>query len=1234
MSRLTLKLLGPPEVSRAGTPLHFRSRKELALLLYLVSEGGRHTREKLVELFWPRSGESKGRANLRNALSSLRKTLSDVESPHESYIAVERHYVNLDSTASVELDLRELEAAEALGVPSSEGLAAEDRRRLIDGLRGGLEAYRGDFLEGFYLDDAPEFDYWADVQRELWRRRVSTIYDNLSTLQVEGGEFQTAIETAARWVSSDPTRETAYRRLMEAHSAAGDHREAIDIYEAYCSKLERELGGTPGPDIEALAVRLKSGLEAHRPTPRHQFRTTGEPISLRVPLVGRSDEFSALVAEYYAAREGGPRGVAVIGEAGIGKTRLVTEFLLWAEAQGADVLRGQAFENGGLPYGPILDAFRKRIEQENAPDDLLNDLWLSELSRLLPEIRDRYPDLPLPAGDPATSRSQLYEAVYQLIFALAEQAKPEPVVMFFDDLQWADKASLELRQYQWQRSVQDHVPILIITSVREEALDFDPEVYGRLVEAQRHISLKRLPLEPLRQEDIAELFGVLTNGGSASDEPASPDREELGSWLYRETGGQPFFLMEILEDLLDRGVLVPQLRDDGEHTIAVQIPDTGTLEGIVPTGIRETVRGRLSRLSNIAMDLLAAGAVLGQGFSFELLFQVAKLDEDEGLATLDEVISNRLLREAGAGEGSIPINVPRGAPQTDSESGYVFSHAKIREVVYTEAGEARRRILHRRAMESLEEKGASAVELAHHALSAGLPEQTFHYSLAAGDEAMALFAVEDAIQHYEQARSLYEEPRSSQRVRAGSGPSDGPRLYERLGYCYKLLLRWTQALRAYERMLAEAREAGDRGAEWEALNNLAMLGTDYTVHPEEEDELLRGMQRRAEDQFGQDTEPSVESGTGPDTPQAFAWSPGYARARTDEALSLAREMGGDDLIANSLYAAALLDAWSGHWERVVELCAEARPLYAALGDRALEAEILALSAWGEVMECRLPEAVRFGQAQLAVARELADRDIVVADAHGLVLALLETGGYQEALSLAYQSVEAARSLGAPERLQVSLTVLGDVHRALFRLDEARMTYSELSSLVVFPQYRALAHSKLCTVAALQDDWEDAHYHALEAAKLRGEITLQLTDPFHRHHEVEALLRGGDEELAREELDRFGKHARSHRRIQVAYLRAQAVLARDTGDSTRATEHLREAENLADEIGILGELWQIRSTLAELHEEHGDREEAVQLYSLAAQAIRTLAEKIENEELRSGFLAAAPIQQVLEKSSTR
>lgn len=1243
MSELVLRLLGAPDVSRDGDPVRFRSRKELAILLYLATEGGTHAREKLVELFWPRSGESRGRANLRNALSSLRKTLLESDDSEDSYITVERYYVSFDLDAVAESDLRMVEVAETAALSDAGGSADDmERSQLIARLMKAVTAHRGEFLEGFYLDDAPEFDHWADLQRQLWRRRLGTVYDRLSRLQVEGGESSAAIETAHRWVKRDPSEENAYRRLIEAYAVSGDRQAALAAYESYRTELEEDLGVIPGPEIEALAARVQSETGENRPAPGHRFRVAGEPLFLKVPLVGRSEEFGALIAEYHAAREGGPRSVAVIGEAGIGKTRLVNEFLSWAEAQGAEVLRALAVESGDVPYGPMLGALRERIERERAPDDLLDDFWLAELSRLLPEIRDRYPDLPPATNDSAASKAQLFEAIHQLMMALAAQAEPEPLVLFIDDLQWVDNASLELRQYEWRRWNQEKAPLLIVTTVREEALEFDTEVSRRFADAGRYMPVRRLSLEPLRNEDTTELVWALTgdgticgsdggsNGAAAPGGTSGLDREALGHWLYDETDGQPFFLMETLEYLLDQGILVPRQQPDGARSLDFRVPETGVLEGVVPAGVRNAVKGRLSRLGDPATKLLAAGAVLGRGFSYEILFQVAQLDEEEGLEALDEALSNRLLRESRAEGNFIDSDPSRDLYPAGSEYDYVFSHDKVREVVYTEAGEARRRVLHRRALEALEKENAPVAELMHHARNAGLPEEAFRYSLAAGDEAISLFAIEDAAGYYELARSLYEDPRNRQRLQQADEPSRRPYLYERLGDCYKLLGRWPQTFDAYEQMLAEAQDAGERETEWEALINLASLATDLSTQPEADDEIFQGLREKAGEGVYNAT---VEHETGPSgMSERFKWSPSQALERAEEALSLAQELGRRDLIAHSTVGLALLGVYAGRWDEVASRSEEARTLYVAIGDRAMQAELLNLSAWGELMIGDPEKALRLGKQKLAATRELGDQPIHAADLHGLAMALLERGEYEEALSVARRGSAEARSLGSSERLHPNLLILGDVCRTLFRLAEARTYYTEMSRSVNIPQFHACTHSKLCAIAALEGSWEDARTHATEAHETRGEIILQFNDSFHRHYEIEALLRAGDAELAREVLDRFEKHIKDNRRLQVAYLRALAVADRYTDESTAAVGHLEEAEKLAGEIGLPGELWQIRSALGDLYEERGDREESIRHFSLAAQNIRALAGKIDDDELRRGFLEARLVRQVLEKPS--
>src|SRR6202011_2144108 len=194
---------------------------------------------------------------------------------------------------------------------------------------------------------------------------------------------------------------------------------------------------------------------------------------------GRAAAFRQLVGRFQQARQGQPQVVLLGGEAGIGKTRLGSEFVAWAAAQGAEVLRGHAFELGGrLPYQLLVEALRERLETENAPEDLLEDLWLAELSRLLPELRLRYPDLPAPTQDELSGKLRLFEAVARLLEALAQRA---PVVLLLEDLQWIDGASLDLLRYLGHAWKGQGRGVLLLGTVRGEGLELSAELAAELL---------------------------------------------------------------------------------------------------------------------------------------------------------------------------------------------------------------------------------------------------------------------------------------------------------------------------------------------------------------------------------------------------------------------------------------------------------------------------------------------------------------------------------------------------------------------------------------------------------------------------------------------------------------------------------------------------------------------------------------------------------------------------------
>jgi DNA-binding SARP family transcriptional activator len=839
---LSIKLLGPPEASLRGRELRFGTKKALALLCYLAAEGKKCPRGQLAELLWPRSEARHARTALRSTLSRLRKSLGEGGARREGsgegvgLFALEGDLLGVEP-GEVELDLRTLESVISLArsetfVPSL-GTSLRDRSvngivehgDLLARLEGTLRIYGGEFMEGFYLEDAPEFELWLEAERERWRALFGELCGRVTRLQAEAGRLEEAIGTARLWTRHAPLEEDAHLRLIELLSFGGDAEGALRACEDFRGVLRRELGFEPSWRLVELGDRLREEVEERASLGTGLARSTSTPLSaFEAPFVGRQEEFGALISEHEACVSGRePRVVAVMGEAGMGKTRLVREFLGWAKSRGADVLEGAASEGAGVSYGPLVEAIRPRLERERAPDDLLEDAWLSELSRLLPELKERYPDLPpAPSGEGETAKGALFEAIARAAGALASRA---PVILFLDDLQWADAATLEVLDYAGRRWAEQGAPVLVLIAARPEELGGDSSFGGWLPSLGRRLPARSLVLSPLRNEDVEGLLRRLTRVEAepvgSPGEPGSPDEarselERFGEWLAAETGGQPFYLVETLKALLEEGKLAIRARpNEGlllEAGPAIRV--VGELNSL-PTSVRDVVRGRLSSLSPSASELLAAGAVLGRGFGFGVLVAVAGLGETESLRGLDELIERHLLFEEGGGREEGTLLYP-GAD-------YTFSHERIRQVTYTECGQARRWVLHRRAFGVLEGSGAPPAELARHALVGSLVKEAFAYSVAAGDEAAEVFAVKDAIGHYERARDLLAAEEQQPGGSIEPSISDIEHLYSQLGRTYEMADRWEKARETYETMLALARELGEARLEVITLNHLAVL---------------------------------------------------------------------------------------------------------------------------------------------------------------------------------------------------------------------------------------------------------------------------------------------------------------------------------------------------------------------------------------------------------------------------
>ena len=1220
MSQLYIRVFGSPEITHKEQVLSFSSRKEKAILLYLALEGGKHSRKELLRIFWPDLDARRGHTVLRGAIMRLRKSMDRAHAPEEqAHLIVERSSLELALASNVVLDLHPLATAWQLiqDRPSMLALWTKQTHQAVSTLFDqALQSYRGIFLADFSLRDAPLFDEWTRMQSQQWHVRMMHICERAVRWQEMAGDTEQAIRIAAQWLALDHLQEEAYRALMRLYIARGDRVAALRVYEQCCSVLSSELQIEPASETVTLAQRIRTTV----PLPRVSSPSSSTPSTpplLELPFVGRSAEFKALTHHYRTTSEAHSQVILIEGEAGIGKTRLSTTFLQWAEAQGADILQGRAFETQEhLPYQLLIEALRPRLDRENAPEDLLPDVWLAELTRLFPELRERYPDLPHPESDETTGRTRLFEAVARLLEQLAKRA---PLILFLDDVQWADNATLDVLTYLTHQQYTHSSALMLLMATRREALSPQSIVSDWLMTIQRSLPLIRFSLCPLDAQETATIVARLTH-----DEPVDTQRIWLSQWLYDQTQGQPLYLMETLKTLLEQEILMWQQTDAQawtlEMTDSTKTNWPATMQRFLPPTVREHIRQRFIQLAPATQHVLIAGAVLGQNFRLLSVCQVAKVDENVGVDAIEEALQKQIVQE-------------KEHTRSWSEQAYVFSHGKVREVIYTEAGEARRKLYHQRAFETIQDSDGPAVDLAHHALAAGLLKKAFHYFLVVGDEARKVFAAQEAIAAYEQARHLFENADSRQELLVDVSLSEVQHLYTSLGCSYELLNQWDQAALVYQQLLSFAQERQEAKMECQAILCLATLATECSFDTHTLSTVTRPIElTRGKSEVAETLQTNWHIGhLAHISPSSLTYGM--------HALKLARDLDAAELVLKSLRVVSQAHISVGQWDEGEAFLREALALSRTQNNQITYAESLALLAAASLYKGQPRAAVDNAREAYQLGTQIKSSWIQGRSMMFLALGLLECGDYEEALDVALIGVQEARALGSLGRLASALHILGAVFLALLQLDNANTAYQEaleLNQKLQAQTYTELISAKLCATYALQSEWHTARIYALHALEARGDALSKavLIVELHRWWETEALLRGGDEEQAEEDVRRFGQNIGYNHRYRIPYLRSVAILEQWHQKPDQAIVCLTEAATLAKEIGLPGELWQIQDALGELYLLTRQIQQADKAFASAAMIIHELANRIQDKVLRRDFLHAQQIQCALERQTEK
>lgn len=670
---IRLDLLGTPLLRGPHGPIDLPRRKTRALLFLLAARREPLPRERALALLWPDLERTTARQTLRTTLHGLRTALG-------AALIAEDHLLRLD-TQLVDVDACALDAALAAGAPTALAVAA-------------LARWRGEFLEGFAVPDADEYNTWVEGERARLRTLALRGWARLAQDSEEHGAFVSALEYLERALLVAPLHEDLHRDVLRLTYLAGDRPGAIRRFEHLRQRLDDELGVPPMAATRALYDAIITGALARpaRPDPppiRAPLAVVVTPA--RLPFIGRAAPLAAVRAALAAGR-----AALVLGEPGIGKTRLVEELLY---ANGA-ALSGAGRElEQVLPYQPVIEALRQLLQLPGggAIYAQLDPVWRTELARLLPELGSPA----TPAGAPDEAR--LWEAVTQLLLVLAAR---QPLTLFIDDLHWADQATLGLFGYLARRT--SGSALRLVAAARDLA---PRSPAAALVQTlQRADQLTRIVLDRLPASLLADLAAQL-------DPAPGP---VLRDWLVVGAEGNPYLFAELLRYAHEHA------QPDAAGQLAF-----ATVESFapIPPGIYALVSGRLARLSDPARRLLDAAVAVGREFHFAIAAAAAWLDEAAALDALDEV------RAAGL------------VHALDTER-FAFDHTLTMEVAYREVGEPRHRQLHRRVAEALlrradDDTGAGLV--ATHLAEGGELALAAPYAVRAARRAAMLGAWQAAI---------------------------------------------------------------------------------------------------------------------------------------------------------------------------------------------------------------------------------------------------------------------------------------------------------------------------------------------------------------------------------------------------------------------------------------------------------------------------------------------------------
>lgn len=719
------RCLGPVTLTgAAGVALSLRTRKQVALLYYLARRPGRPVaRDELIELLWSSDAPKAARHSLSQSASLVNKAIGA-----EAVIASGRDRLVLRPGVL------------ALDVADFERLAAGGQHE------EAMRLWRGGLLEGIWIRRAPNFERWLGEERE----RCLRLFRRLAHARLEAlrgaGDHATMRDQSERLLEYDPLDEKAMLMHLESLTLLDDRSLGLRRYAEFEQRLRKELDAEPGSALRSWAKRHRrgdSGIATYSKMPVSRISEI-TVLPTAQPLFGRTEEFALLWNAWDEAQRGKSAFIIVEGEAGIGKTALATKLVNQAHVAGGSVCYVKCYRTEkSVPFAPITAIIR---QLSRLPGFVaLDPVWIGELTRLVPELRERYPNAPQPMAVDDAARHRLSDATSQAASAVADE---QPLMIAVDDLQDADEATLALLHYIGRCQ---QPSVFVVAGWRHEAvLSEYQKAFFETVQATGFA--RRVVLKGLAEKEVERLVShVAASRGTSLAESAVAE-------VARRAHGNP---LHVIEAVLS--------------AVQPSDPSAGRAgRDAVKQDFDASARERFSGLPPASQLVAKIVGLAGHPLSE---FELAELSQ---------------LKPAELGQAVLALESAQFARRAGARLGLV--HEQYSATIEAHTGAAEGTALHLRLAEMLAQSAASnpavRYEAARHYAAAGDMTKAREHAESAAHFAARLGAVRSRVEALELVR------------RASDGPAYDTNVL--IGQCYLELNEFDRLHALCERLRSDA----------------------------------------------------------------------------------------------------------------------------------------------------------------------------------------------------------------------------------------------------------------------------------------------------------------------------------------------------------------------------------------------------------------------------------------------